>query len=275
MAARLVRDEEAGSSNLPHPTIDRPRFGGAGARVASRRFGTRGGYAPRMRTRCERRRCTAVATAAIAVDPPNQTVWIGDLEGSAPHVTVFCTACADALLVPSGWHRRDVREAPRLFGDRVMPWEKAAAELAAKGRDGSEGKAGDEAGGTAPAPKGRRAAAKPRVAAEGTPPKEPSKRATKAPRAPATRSTGTRRTPAADPAQQRFDDVAAPPAVDPVGPVDAAEPPPPAEIEETPPAPRLLAVMPAEAQQTDEPLLNPSEATPLLARAFNQHRRTR
>jgi len=232
-----------------------------------------------MRTRCERRRCTAVATAAIAVDPPNQTVWIGDLEGSAPYVTVFCTACADALLVPSGWHRRDVREAPRLFGDRVMPWEKAAAELAAKGRDGSEAEAGDEAGGAAPAPKRRRAAAKPRAAAEGTPPKEPSKRTTKAPRAPATRSTGGRRTPAADPAQRRFDDVAAATPtvdpVDPVDPVDVAEAPTPAEIEETPPAPRLLAVMPAEAQDTDEPLLNPSEATPLLARAFNQHRRTR
>ncbi len=265
MAARLVRDEEAGSSNLPHPTSDRPRFGGAGARPASRRVGTRGGYAPRMRTRCERRRCTAVATAAIAVDPPNQTVWIGDLEGSAPHVTVFCTACADALLVPSGWQRRDVREAPRLFGDRVMPWEKAAAELAAKGRDDTD----------ASPPKRRPSTAKSRAAAEASAPKEPSKRTPKAPRGTPARTGGARRAPTNDPAQRRLGEVEVESEAEVEIAVEAETEPAIVPVEETPPPARLLAVMPAEAQETDEPLLNPTEATPLLARAFNQHRRSR
>lgn len=209
-----------------------------------------------MRTRCERRSCNAVATAAVAVDPPNQTIWIGDLEGSAPHVTVFCTACADALLVPSGWHRRDVRESPRMFADRVMPWERAAAELAARTTDAA---AADPATSGA-RPKRRRTttAKQAPTADDGTTPDEPPKRPARTPR-----TTGGRRGVTPDPAQHRLDDVAGD---------DAPELAP---HDETPPSPRLLAVMPAEAQETDEPMLNPSEATPLLARAFNQHRPSR
>lgn len=216
-----------------------------------------------MRTRCERRSCTAVATAAVAVDPPNQTVWIGDLEGSAPHVTVFCTACADALLVPSGWHRRDVRESPRLFADRVMPWEKAAAELAARNAGPTDADPAE-----APAkPKRKRTTTKRPKATEGDATAEESvQRAPRAPRTAATRPTSGRRSAAADPAQQRLDDVAV------TAPAEEHVEEP---VEETPPAARLLAVMPAEAQETDEPMLNPSAATPLLARAFNQHRPTR
>ena len=215
-----------------------------------------------MRTRCERRSCTAVATAAVAVDPPNQTVWIGDLEGSAPHVTVFCTACADALLVPSGWHRRDVRESPRLFADRVMPWEKAAAELAARNAGPTDADPAE----TPAKPKRKRTTTKRPKATEGDATAEESaQRAPRAPRTATTRPTSGRRSAAEDPAQQRFN-------VAVTAPTDEAVE---ETVEETPPAARLLAVMPAEAQETDEPMLNPSAATPLLARAFSQHRPTR
>lgn len=64
---------------------------------------------------CERPGCSRPASAAVALDPRNRVVWVGDLEGSGTSVNRLCTTCADALTAPRGWDQRDVRETPRLF----------------------------------------------------------------------------------------------------------------------------------------------------------------
>ncbi len=61
----------------------------------------------------------------MSVDPRRLIVWIGDLETSAAGVNRLCTPCADDLRAPTGWERRDIREAPRLFA--VAPTTAPAA----------------------------------------------------------------------------------------------------------------------------------------------------